>query len=348
MSRSPVAFVTANTFEFDSRHRRATEALAADGRDVTVVAMAGPGLPAEEHWPSGVKVRRPPVDRRILSAVPRLLRGPASRLLDLPVDAERLPPAGGGPSGRSRAILRRGLEIAAFSRRIRPWADAAVEAAPAARIWVAKALVAIPVAADAASQTGGLYVYDIADLHIESGRLAALPGPLKSWLRRREAGWVHGAAGRLTVTPAMAAHIAELYDVPPPTVVLNVREPWRPDEPAPELATLHRAAGLAPERRVVLYQGAFRPDQGIELLLAALDAPPLRGRDVVAVFLGFGPLEDRLRRAALERPGRIVLLRRYRRRNSWRSLPAPTSPSLARPRRQSTRRSRRPTSYSRR
>jgi glycosyltransferase involved in cell wall biosynthesis len=90
--------------------------------------------------------------------------------------------------------------------------------------------------------------------------------------------------------------------------VLNVREPWRPDEPAPEPATLRRAAGLPAGRGVVLYQGAFRPDQGIEMLLAALDAPPLRGRDLVAVFLGFGPLEDHLRRAALERPERIVVL----------------------------------------
>jgi len=36
------AFVTANTFEFDSRHRRAADALAEDGWAVVVVAMAAP------------------------------------------------------------------------------------------------------------------------------------------------------------------------------------------------------------------------------------------------------------------------------------------------------------------
>ena len=45
--RLRICFVTANTFEYDSRTQRAAQALAADGHDVTVVALRGPGLPAE-------------------------------------------------------------------------------------------------------------------------------------------------------------------------------------------------------------------------------------------------------------------------------------------------------------
>jgi glycosyltransferase involved in cell wall biosynthesis len=67
-------------------------------------------------------------------------------------------------------------------------------------------------------------------------------------------------------------------------------------------------AGLAPDREVVLYQGAFRPDQGIELLLAALDEAPLRNRPATLVFLGFGVLEPQLRREAEDRPGRVAVL----------------------------------------
>src|SRR5688572_19622002 len=123
----------------DSRHRRAAEALAGDGWSVVVVAMAGSGLPAEESWDSGVVVRRPEVDRRLLGAVPAPLRGAVARLLSLPPGAERLPSPGRGATERLRGVLRRGLEIAAFARRVRPWATAAVAAAPEARIWVAKA-----------------------------------------------------------------------------------------------------------------------------------------------------------------------------------------------------------------
>ena len=92
---------------------------------------------------------------------------------------------------------------------------------------MAKALVALPVAAEAARQTNGRYVYDVADLHVESGRLASLPGPLKAWLRGREGGWIAGAAALLAVTPAMADEVAARHGVARPTVVLNVRERWQ-------------------------------------------------------------------------------------------------------------------------
>ncbi len=300
-----VAFVTANTFEFDSRHRRAAEALAADGWSVVVVAMAAPHLPAEETLGPGLVVRRPAVDRAVLSAVPAAFRGLVGRVVGLDAGAERLPPG----RGRVRAVLARGLEILAYRRRVRPWARAAVRAAPDARVFVAKALVALPVVAEAARLTGGRYVYDVADLHIESGRLAALPRPLKAWLGRREAGWVRGAAALLAVTPAMAGEIARRFGVVPPTVVMNARERWRPAEPLPRPTRLRTAIGvrIPAERDVVIYQGAFRRDQGIDMLLRALAEPRLAERAVTAVFIGFGELEAGLRAKSVEAPDRIVV-----------------------------------------
>ncbi len=300
-----VAFVTANTFEFDSRHRRAAEALAADGWSVVVVAMAAPHLPAEETFGPGLVVRRPAVDRAVLSAVPAAFRGLVGRVVGLDAGAERAPPG----RGRVRAVLARGLEILAYRRRVRPWARAAVRAAPDARVFVAKALVALPVVAEAARLTGGRYVYDVADLHIESGRLAALPRPLKAWLGRREAGWVRGAAALLAVTPAMAGEIARRFGVVPPTVVMNARERWRPAEPLPRPTRLRTAIGvrIPAERDVVIYQGAFRRDQGIDMLLRALAEPRLAERAVTAVFIGFGELEAGLRAKSVEAPDRIVV-----------------------------------------
>jgi glycosyltransferase involved in cell wall biosynthesis len=303
-----VAFVAANTFEYESRHRRAAEALAADGWNVVVVAMAGSGLPDEELLADGVVLRRPRVDRSVAGWLPRPLRRAAERLIRVRAGAERLPPREPGPRARARGVIGRGLEILAYRRRVGPWASAVVAAAPDARVFVAKALVALPVAAEAARRTGGRYVYDVADLHVESGRLAALPAPLKAYLRGREARWMRRAAAVLAVTPAMADEIARRFHVARPTVVMNARERWRPDEAAPRPTRLREAADLAARREVVLYQGAFRPDQGIEELLAALAIHPLAGRAVTAAFLGFGPLDGRLRRAAAASKGHVKVL----------------------------------------
>lgn len=309
MTRGSVAFVAANTFEFDSRHRRAAEALARDDWTVVVVAMPAPHLPEEEALPGGVVVRRPVVERRILAALPRPTRGIVGRLLGLRPGAERLPPRGPGALEIVRAPLRRALEILAYRRRILPWAHAVRAAAPDARVFVAKALVALPVAADVARRRGGRYVYDIADLHVESGRLATLPGPIKAYLRGRERRWMRGAAALLAVTPAMADEVAARYGVPRPTVVMNARSRWRASEPVPRPMRLRTSMGarIPGARDVVIYQGAFRPDQGIDVLLAALAMPPLAGRPVTAAFVGFGPLEERLRAESAAAPDRIVV-----------------------------------------
>jgi glycosyltransferase involved in cell wall biosynthesis len=309
MSRGSVAFVTANTFEFDSRHRRAAEALARDGWTVVVVAMPAPHLPAEEALPSGVVVRRPAVERRILAPLPGPARGIAGRLLGMDPDAERLAPRGAGFAELVRGPVRRAFEILAYRGRIQPWAHAVRAAAPDARLFVAKALVALPVAADVARRRGGRYVYDIADLHVDSGRLAALPAPVKAYLRRRERRWMRGAAALLAVTPAMADEVVARFGVTRPTVVMNARERWRASEPVPRPIRLRTSIGtrIPAARDVVIYQGAFRPDQGIDVLLAALQEPLLADRPITAAFVGFGPLDAQLRAESAAAPDRIVV-----------------------------------------
>ena len=309
-----VCFVTANTFEYDSRTLRAAQALAADGHRVTVVALAGPGLAAEEALDGGIRLVRPRLDRRISSAfrpLPTSIRGGLARALGFDPDAVVLPARRAGVLERLRGPLRRSVEILAYRRRVRPWSRAATSAAPDADIFSAKALVALPVIREAAARTGVRFVYDIADLHIESGRLARLPGPVKSSLYRRERRWMAEAAALTTVTDPMADEIARRFGVMRPTVVMNCRPRWRPDEPMPGGARLREAvvaAGGDAEAPILLYQGAFREDQGIEELLDALGEPPLRDVPCVVAFLGFGRLEARLRAAASSAPSRIVVL----------------------------------------
>lgn len=316
LRRLSVTFITANTFEYDSRTLRAAQALAGDGHRVAVVALAGPGLPAAETLEGGIRVLRPVLDRRIATAfagLPGPLARAIVRSLGLDPEAVALPPRGRGPVERVRAPLRRAAEILAYRRRVEPWARAAISAAPA-DIFSAKALVTLPVIRSAAHRASGRFVYDIADLHIESGRLARLPGPVKTYLYRRERAWMAQAAALTTVTEPMADEIVRRFGVDRPTVIMNCRPRWRPDDPAPPVSGLLREAiaaaepGASPDAPILLYQGAFREDQGIEELLPALSMLPLRDVALVAVFLGFGRMEERLREAASATPGRIVVL----------------------------------------
>jgi glycosyltransferase involved in cell wall biosynthesis len=317
MSRSlTVCFVTVNTFEYDSRTLRAARALAADGHRVAVVAQQGPALPAEEALDGGIRVLRPDIDRRISGAFSwrhGRYRVRLSRAIGLDPDATVLPPRGPGVLERVRAPLRRAAEILAYRQRVRPWAAAVVAAVPA-DIYSAKALVALPVVREAAHRAGGRFVYDIADLHVESGRLAHMPGLFKSYLSRRERRWMADAAALIAVTDPLADEVVRRFGVPRPTVVMNCRPRWRPDEPG--LRASHRlreavaaTGGAVPvDAPILLYQGAFREDQGIEELLVALRSKAVRDTSLVTVFLGFGRLESRLREAAASDPGRIVVL----------------------------------------
>src|SRR6266511_4203230 len=112
----------------------------------------------------------------------------------------------------------------------------------------------------------------------------------------------HARAGQVVTPPPLAEEVARRFDVPLPAVVMNCRPRWRPEDPRPPSSRrLRAAAGATRERPLVVYQGAFREDQAIEL-------PALRDLELTVVFLGFGRLEARLRAAAAARPERVVVL----------------------------------------
>jgi glycosyltransferase involved in cell wall biosynthesis len=134
---------------------------------------------------------------------------------------------------------------------------------------------------------------------------------VKSYLYRRERAWMAEAVALTTVTEPMADEIVARFGVPRPTVVMNCRPRWRPDEPAPTSPRLRDAvvaAGGSADAPLLLYQGAFREDQGIEELLPALASSVLRDVPLVAAFLGFGRMEPQLREAVAASGGRIVVL----------------------------------------
>ena len=307
-----VAIVAANTFEHDSRLLRAGQALAADGHRVTLIAFAAAGLPGAEVLPGGVEVRRVDVDRRVTSAfrpLPGLVRDGFARALGIDPRATALPAEPARGLDRVRAPFRRLAEIVAHQRRVGPWREAVLAAVPDADVYHCKALVALPVVRGAARRAGVRFVYDLADLHTEAARLARMPAFARALVRRREAGWLRGAAFLTAVSDAVADEAVRRFRVPRPVVVLNCPPAWRPDQVSPPVSRrLRDATGLPDERPILLYQGGFSVDRGIEELVAAVDEPAMRELGAAAVFLGYGRLRDWLREQAATRPDRLFVL----------------------------------------
>jgi glycosyltransferase involved in cell wall biosynthesis len=310
--RLKVTIVAANPFEFDSRFLRTATTLSAEGHDVRILGWPGPGLPQREELAPGVMLTRLDIDRRISSALrplPGFLRSAVSRLLGLDPAAKVLPPDAARGVDRLRHPLRRLLEIAANARRVAPWTNAVVAEAPETDVFHAQSLIVLPVVRDAARRLDGRFVYDVADYHTEAARLARMPWVVRELVRRRERRWARDAAGFLAVSEPVAELIERRFGVERPAVLLNCPPAWRPDEPAPPVADrLRGAAGIEEGRPIVLYQGGFSVDRGVEELVAAADEPALRELDAAIVFMGYGRLQGFVDRAARERPGRVYVL----------------------------------------
>jgi len=310
--RLNITIVAANPFEFDSRFLRSATSLAADGHRLRILGWSAPGLPREEELAPGVQLTRLDIDRRISNALrplPRRLRNAVCRLVRLDPDAQVLPPD--APVGFDRLLhpLRRTLEMIANARRAGSWADVVVESAPETNVFHAQSLIVLPVVRDAARRLGGRFVYDVADYHTEAARLARMPWIVREVVRRRERDWARDGSGFLAVSDPVADLVVRRWSVPRPTVLWNCPPAWRPDHPGPVASDrIREATGIEPERPVVLYQGGFSVDRGVEELIAAATQPRLMELGAAVVFMGYGRLESFIADAVVEHPGRIYLL----------------------------------------
>ena len=293
--RLNTTIVAANPFEFDSRFLRSATSLAADGHHLRILGWSAPGLPSEEELAPGVHLTRLEIDRRISNALrplpPRLRRG-VCRLVRLDPEAQVLPPD--APTGIDRVLHlgRRTLEMLANARRAGPWADAVVEAAPETDVFHAQSLIVLPVVREAARRVGGRFVYDVADYHTEAARLARMPWIVREVVRRRERDWARDASGFLAVSDPVADLVVRKWGVPRPTILWNCPPAWRPDEPGlVESNKIREATGIEDSRPIVLYQGGFSVDRGVEELVAAATEPRLMELGAAVVFMGYGRLE---------------------------------------------------------
>ncbi len=310
--RLNITIVAANPFEFDSRFLRSATSLAADGHRLRILGWSAPGLPRQEELAPGVHLTRLEIDRRIsiaLRPLPRRVRNVICRLIRLDPDAQVLPPDAPRGLDRLRHPVRRILEVIANARRAGPWADVVVGIAPETDVFHAQSLIVLPVVRGAAKRLSARFVYDIADYHSEAARLARMPWLVREVVRRREREWARDGSAFLAVSDPVADLVARRWGVPRPTILWNCPPAWHPEQPGiVESDRIREVTGIEAQRPIVLYQGGFSVDRGVEELVAAATEPRLMELGAAVVFLGYGRLETFIADAVAEQPGRISLL----------------------------------------
>ena len=234
------------------------------------------------------------------------------RALDLPLRIVRLPPpsrvVGEWLEARAKAAIfvgHRPLRLRDWGRRI----ERAVEAGgvPRADIWHAEDLETLPLALRLRRRFGGHVVFDSHELFLDAAGRARMGWFRRAILRTLDRRWTVAADAVVTVNGAVAAELDRRHPIAPPVVVRNCRLLWTP--PPGFVSPLRgavAAAGLDPDRPIVIAHGGFQVSRGFEETLAATADRP----GINVVFLGYGPLERRFREIASAPPwqGRLAVL----------------------------------------
>jgi glycosyltransferase involved in cell wall biosynthesis len=312
---SPIAqravLVLPSTAEFDSRTYRIASALAGRGHTVTVVARWKPGLPRTERHAAGYSIERVPV--RAIDGLPgidliRRIRGrgdatpaPGNAASTVSAPAVVAPGrVGPDPSSAARLRLVPRRFVSGVVRRlaipltIRAQARATARIAPAADLYHGMAYMGIPIALRLGRRHRGRVVYDARDIYVDAANLARLPRPMRWLVGRAERGWARRADRVITVNRPYAEVMARRWGVALPLIVLNCA--YRTQPPMPREHRFNEALGLPADRRVVVYQGGFSRDRGIEQLVSAIAAVP----DATLVLLGYGALQAELEALAAD------------------------------------------------
>ena len=334
MSETPVVgplpqravIVVPSTAEFDSRTYRIASALSARGHTVTVLARWRAGLPTDEQHPAGYAITRVPVEAIDGLPFPRAVRAVRDALRG--VDGMRGRRAGSRPGmsaagagtgaddggaglpsiGQRSGVLRRlGASVVrrlAIQLTVRAQARASRGVYPPADLVHGMAYMGIPIALGLARRDRARTVYDARDIYLDAGNLARLSGPMRWLVARAERGWARRANRVITVNRPYAEVMASRWGVDLPLIVMNCSYRYVP--PSPRERRFHDALGLDPATRVVVYQGGFSRDRGIEQLIAAIPDVP----GATLVLLGYGTLQAELERVVADpaTDGRVRIL----------------------------------------
>ena len=287
-----VAMFVANNMVSDRRVIREATTVAAAGFQVTVHAILQrpTSLPEREEHPGGFTIVRHrigllppllPIHPRLIALLQHPLWCAFAVMANL-ARRVRLP-----LSGAAMLLVTWGS-----------WAVLASRSARSAEILHAHDLSgALPALVALRTRPDATLFYDSHEVFLESGRWAKAP----AFLRRLLARWfeqpaLRRAAALIAVNPQVIEELAKRYEIPAQRVVTyNCPSAWSPESRDTELRS---AIGVDAAAQVILYHGGFSAHRGLEELLVAIRDPRLAAAHLV--FLGYGPLEGALRRAAAE------------------------------------------------
>lgn len=143
----------------------------------------------------------------------------------------------------------------------------------------------------AAGKTGGKLVYEARELYTE---LEALNGRriVRTFWEKVERSLIKKADAVFTINGSIADELAGRYGIDRPEVIRNVA----PKVDGLDAVDLRFKLKIPEDHRIIIYQGILRNGQGLVYLLEImkwLDKTTL-------VFLGEGPIEDRLKSHAID------------------------------------------------
>ncbi len=320
-----LAILTFSNGRFDARARRIARSAAAAGYNVVIYARWERGLPLEED-DEGLRIVRVPTV--LSMAFPFLRGRARRRIAGIRAAASAQPGAGsadqvsGGslserlgravrdPVPYGRRLARRGYRVIRntllapvaravswpFSGLIGPmvmfplrplaWAAALEDVAVAADLWHGMWAGSLPGLAALKARHGGRTIYDSRDIYTHARVFDRMRPRLRRWFLRYEQRWAQQADLVVTVNEAYADILGPLLGVARPIVVRNCPATYDPPEGRPD--RIRAALGLPAQTAVVLYQGGYLSDRGVEQGMEAILQVP----GAHFALIGFGTLRD--------------------------------------------------------
>ncbi len=155
-------------------------------------------------------------------------------------------------------------------------------------IYFAHDLPALPIAAEAAFQTGAFLVYDSHEFYLGQ---AALKGRRRRFFAGIEKQYIHRVDLMITVNKDISSLFEKEYGLENVKIILNALPP---DVNRGRLS-IHSAFGLPVSVKIVAYIGAFLEDRNLEKLITASRN---LADDIVFVFIGSGVSYKKLKSQA--------------------------------------------------
>lgn len=151
-------------------------------------------------------------------------------------------------------------------------------------------LTALPVVAEYSKKSGVKMIFDAHEIYDHLAQAEDDMAELNSLLLKKYAGRV---SHFITINDSISTYYRNNYPALPPAVV--VKNAAKLSEPIDYDGRLHETAGLSRDKQIVIYQGGYAAKRGlIQLLMSAEYLNP----EWCLVYMGWGKLEDELRRVA--------------------------------------------------